>query len=184
MRGSKAALTCILKAHLNRGAFYLLLLIGICLIPFTLAQRTTWRAPADTITVSNLNDSGPGSLRQALADASDGDTINFALSGTISLTSGELVIDKNITISGPGSNLLTVRPSQGSFFCVFDVMPSHSITIQGITISFGYAGSAQGGGIYSDEHVTATVADCVLTNNTPETSVALSSSTVTAVARC
>ena len=104
-------------------------------------------------------------MRQALADANDGDTIDFAVSGTISLTSGELVIDKNITISGPGSNSLTVRPSSGSFFRVFDVMPSHSITIQGITISFGYAGFAQGGGIYLDEHVTATIADCVLTNN-------------------
>ena len=165
MRDSKTALACVVKEHLNRGAFYLVLLIGICLIPFTLAQRTTRRAPANIITVTNLNDSGSGSLRQALADANDGDTIEFAVTGTISLTSGELVIDKNITISGPGSNSLTVRPSSGSFFRVFDVMPSHSITIEGITISFGYAGLAQGGGIYLDEHVTATIADCVLTNN-------------------
>ena len=165
MRDSKTALACILKGHLNRGAFYLVLLIVIFPIPFALAQRTTWRSPANIITVTNLNDSGAGSLRQALADASDGDTINFAVSGTISLTSGELVIDKNITISGPGSNSLTVRPSPGSFFRVFNVMPSHSITIHGLTISFGYAGFAQGGGIYLDEHVTATIADCVLTNN-------------------
>src|SRR5882762_8597892 len=165
MGDSKTALAYVVKAHLNRGAFYLVLLIGICLIPFAFAQRTTRRAPANIITVTNLNDSGSGSLRQALADANDGDTIEFAVTGTISLTSGELVIDKNITISGPGSNSLTVRPSSGSFFRVFDVMPSHSITIQGITITFGYAGSAQGGGIYLDEHVTATIADCVLTNN-------------------
>jgi len=165
MRDSKPGLTRAVKAHLNRGAFYLLLLIGICLIPFALAQRPTRRAPADTITVTNLNDSGAGSLRQALADASDSDTINFAVSGTISLTSGELVIDKNITIIGPGSNSLTVRPSQGSFFRVFNVTPSHSITIQGLTVSFGYAGFAQGAGIFLDEHVTATVADCLLTNN-------------------
>jgi hypothetical protein len=36
---------------------------------------------ADTITVTNTNDSGPGSLRQALADANDGDTIDFAVTG-------------------------------------------------------------------------------------------------------
>src|SRR5438094_757746 len=165
MRDSKTALACVVKEHLNRGAFYLVLLIGVCRIPVALAQRTTRRAPQNIITVTNLNDSGAGSLRQALGDAGDGDTINFAVIGTINLTSDELVIDKNITISGPGSNSLTVRPSSGSFFRVFDVMPSHSITIQGITISFGYAGSAQGGGIYLDEHVTATIADCVLTNN-------------------
>ena len=151
--------------HLLRSAFLLSLLISICLISFGLAQRTNRRAPANVITVTNLNDSGPGSLRQALVDASDGDTINFAVTGTISLTSGELVIDKDITISGPGSNSLTVRPSSGSFFRVFNVMPSHSITIQGLTISFGYAGFAQGGGIFLDEQVTATIADCSLTNN-------------------
>lgn len=145
--------------------FFLLLLLAVCLIPLALAQRTTQHRPANVITVTNTNDSGPGSLRQALADANDGDTINFAVSGTINLTSGELVIDKNITISGPGSSSLTVRPASGSFFRVFDVAPSHSITIQGLTISFGYAGLAQGGGIYLDEHVTATIADCVLTNN-------------------
>jgi hypothetical protein len=98
-------------------------------------------------------------------DANDGDTIDFAVTGTIGLTSGELVIDRNITINGPGSNSLTVRPLQQASFRVFNVMPSHSITIQGLTISFGYAQFAQGGGIYVDEHVTATIADCTLTNN-------------------
>ena len=157
-------------AHLLRGAFYALLLLAVCVIPLAHAQRITANGnrPANTITVVNTDDSGPGSLRQAIADANDGDTIDFdpSLKGqTITLTSAELAIDKNITISGPGSNSLTVRPSPGSFFRVFNVMPSHSITIHGLTISFGYAGFAQGGGIYLDEHVTATIADCVLTNN-------------------
>ena len=45
---------------------------------------------AATITVTNTNDSGPGSLRQALANANNGDRINFAVTGAITLTSGGL----------------------------------------------------------------------------------------------
>ena len=66
-------------------------------------------AYADIITVTNTNDSGPGSLRQALADANNGDTINFAVTGTIGLTTGELLVDNAITISGPGAENLAVN---------------------------------------------------------------------------
>src|ERR1700746_497004 len=99
------------KTHLIRGAVYPLLLLAVCVIPFALAQRTTTKRnrPANTITVTNTNDSGPGSLRQALADVNDGDTINFPVTGTIGLTSGELLVDKAITISGPGTENLAVN---------------------------------------------------------------------------
>jgi len=69
-------------------------------------------AHAAVITVTNTNDSGPGSLRQALAVVNDGDAINFdsALNGqTITLTTAELLIDRSIRVMGPGPNLLTVR---------------------------------------------------------------------------
>jgi hypothetical protein len=59
-------------------------------------------AHAAIFTVTNTNDNGAGSLRQALTIANDGDTINFAVTGTITLTSGGLSINKNIIISGPG----------------------------------------------------------------------------------
>src|SRR6188508_3123933 len=64
---------------------------------------------AATITVTNTNDSGAGSLRQAIADATPGSTINFdpnvfATPQTVTLTSGTLYIDKNLTIQGPGAN--------------------------------------------------------------------------------
>ena len=63
---------------------------------------------AATITVTNTNDSGSGSLRQALADANDGDTIKFAVTGTIPLTSGGLGFSRKLTISGPGTNQLSI----------------------------------------------------------------------------
>jgi hypothetical protein len=115
-------------------------------------------ADADTITVTNTNDSGPGSLRQALVDANDGDTINFAVTGTIGLTTNELVIDRSITINGPGPDLLAVSGSYVQFIGVFHVMPGHTVTIEGLTVSGGY------GGIYND-HATLTVSDCTVRDN-------------------
>src|ERR1044071_2265868 len=73
---------------------------------FTLAGVLTGGpagARGEVITVFNANDSGAGSLRQAIFDASAGDTINFALPQSVTailLTSGELLINKNLTING------------------------------------------------------------------------------------
>src|SRR5215469_7196140 len=105
----KANISSTTKARLLRGAFCLLLLLAVCVIPLALAQGIPAKGnrPASTITVTNTNDSGPGSLRQALADANNGDTINFAVTGTIGLTSGELLVTRSITISGPGAENLT-----------------------------------------------------------------------------
>ena len=67
---------------------------GRCLVGMLLALIlwTAARQPvqATTLTVSNSNDNGPGSLRQAIGDASSGDTIRFAsnLSGETIVFSG------------------------------------------------------------------------------------------------
>src|SRR5438552_7605858 len=74
---------------------------------------------AATITVQDTGDGAanaancPGAgcrLRDALAAASSGDTIDFSVttSATITLTSNRLLIVKNLTINGPGANQLTV----------------------------------------------------------------------------
>src|SRR6476661_10179319 len=76
----------LIRSNTYRAAVLALFFAGATLF-------STSAASADTITVININDSGPGSLRQALVDANNGDTINFAssLNGQrITLTSGEL----------------------------------------------------------------------------------------------
>ena len=70
-----------------------------------------------TLTVTNNLDSGAGSLRADIATAKNGDTILFApsLNGqTITLTSGELLIKRNLTIAGPGAGNLTVSGNHAS----------------------------------------------------------------------
>ncbi len=120
---------------------------------------------ADIITVTNTNDSGSGSLRQALADANDGDTINFDPSiygQTITLTSAELVIDRSVTISGPGAGSLAVDASAMQFDRVFHVMAGLAVSIEGLTITGGRA--FDGGGIYNYQS-TLTVSNCIVHDN-------------------
>jgi hypothetical protein len=121
-----------------------------------------------TLTATSTADSGEGSLRDMVAAAIDGDTIQFAaaLSGqAIVLTSSEITIDKSITISGPGPGQLTVQRTDAigtPFYRIFQVTPDRTVTIEGLTISNGYADS--GGGILTD-HATLTINNCSLENN-------------------
>src|SRR5436309_13679865 len=124
------------------------LCVSIC---FVLVCALVISVHANVITVTNTNDSGPGSLRQALADANDGDTITFAVTGTIGLTSGELVINRNITISGPGADLLAVSRAAKASFRIFHVMLGHTVTIEGLRISNGSVLNGFGGAILNFE---------------------------------
>ena len=135
------------------------MLLAVCLSELCFASLSV---SANTITVTNTNDSGPNSLRQALANANDGDTINFAVTGTIGLTSGELLVDKNVTISGPGTAILTVDGNLTSR--VFHIGSGKTVSISGLTLTNGSAGSENGGGILND-HAILTMDSCVLLNS-------------------
>jgi hypothetical protein len=74
-------------------------------------QRTVPTVPANTITVLNCNDAGPGSLRQAAIDAVSGDTIDMSslTCGTITLTTGAIAIGQaDLTLQGPGALALAI----------------------------------------------------------------------------
>jgi Domain of unknown function (DUF5050)/Thrombospondin type 3 repeat len=124
--------------------------------------------PSGAATVTTTADSGPGSLRDTIASASPGDTIDFSLpaNSTITLTSGELLVDKNLTISGPGANTLAVDGNASSR--VFHISPGKTVTISGLTIQNGLACCVFpdnfGGGIYNDQ-ATLTVSNCTFSGN-------------------
>jgi nitrous oxidase accessory protein NosD len=144
------------------------LLLFALLCAVALAGPQYFRGAA-TLIVTTTADSGPGSLRAALA-ASDGNTIQFdpALNGqTISLSSGELAINKSITIRGPGVNLLAVSRSGASQFRIFHALSGHTVVVEGLTITGGDIHNNQfgcGGGILNDG-ATSTINNCTISGN-------------------
>ncbi len=135
-------------------------------------QRASFRPRLDalehrwmpsTLTVTNTNDSGAGSLRAAIAAANSGDIIAFdsGLAGqTISLTGGELAINKSLTIEGtPG------RPeaiSSSDLTRVLDISGAAHVTLDNLVIENGL--DAEGAGIYNNGGTVA-ISNCLLSDN-------------------
>jgi hypothetical protein len=101
--------------HLVKGSLFgrAIASRAICALAFA-ALSITNSSLAGTLTVSNLNDGGAGSLRQAISDAIAGDTITFSVSGTITLTRGALNISQDVTIQGPGPNKVKISGNNAS----------------------------------------------------------------------
>jgi hypothetical protein len=115
--------------------------------------------------VTTLADSGPGSLREALAEADPGATILFKVTGTIFLTSGELPVTTSVQILGPGSDKLIVD-QQTTESRVFEVSSNVVVTISDLTITGGnrsFCADCAGGGIRNFGDLT--LIRCVITGN-------------------
>jgi CSLREA domain-containing protein len=130
-------------------------------------------ARAALIVVNSLADNGPGNcssqctLRDALASAASGDTIQFSVTGTIFLDVARrtLKVTRHVTIEGPGAALLAVDGQ--STFTVLEVgsddhLDVH-VTISGLTIQNGRS-SGIGGGILN--FGTLTLSGSALVGNT------------------
>lgn len=105
------------------------------------------------ITVDVLHDvvdanDGVTSLREAIADAPSGDTIDFAVSGIINISTQLPIIRKDLTINGPGDQLLTIDAGQNGR--IFDIaLGAYDVAIRGLTLTGGQtteSGSAGSGG--------------------------------------
>lgn len=141
---------------------------GIALLSllFSLAAPA---APAAILTVNNTNDTGAGSLRRTIQNAHSGDTINFSVTGVITLTSGQLSVTKNLTVIGPGATGLAISGNNSSR--VFEIRSNANVGITGLTIRDGRspAGAVpggkgeDGGGIHNSG--TLTLNACAIAGN-------------------
>jgi len=105
--------------------------------------------PAAIFVVSNVNDSGPGSLRQAILDANAApgeDLIQITAVGVIPLFSPLPVITEAVTIEGPGASLLAV--DGGGAWRILDAA-AVPLTVANLTIQHGHPATGAGGGLRS-----------------------------------
>lgn len=129
------------------------------------------RSVPATITVTNLNDLGAGSLRQAIADSNGTaavDTIVFqpGLTGTITLAT-QLNVTDPVTITGPGAGALTIS---GNNVTRIFLVNNGSTAIQnfafsGMTLTLGLATGSNIGGAIQVDSEDLTLSNMVITNN-------------------
>ncbi|MFK7958042.1 MAG: beta strand repeat-containing protein [Lysobacterales bacterium] len=143
------------------------------------------------ITVNSLLDDDDGdncTLREAVISAnadSEGvggcaagagdDVIVFApsLTGTLTLSTGPLVVTNTLSIQGPGASLLDLDAERASrhFLSFYGGTSSHSLTLSDMTLSNGSA-AGNGGSIVTNEPLTLN--NVLLRNNTANTGGAIS----------
>jgi len=119
----------------------------VSIIAFLSLTAILVHPPAQAATVNSTADDGPGSLREAIANATPGEIIGFAVNGVITLTSGELLINQDLTILGPGADTLVIQRSLAPNTPDFRIVNVEvgTVTISGLTLKNGR--SDYGGGI-------------------------------------
>jgi len=120
---------------------------------------------AATLTVTNLNDTGAGSLRDTVAAAAAGDDIVFDASlagGTLTLTTGQISTGvKALTITGPvtagGKPDITISGNDTSR--IFN--HGATLSLNNLRLLDGHAAAAAGGAVSNDSSVSLSCTNCV-----------------------
>lgn len=121
---------------------------------------------ADIINVQNFADSGPGTLRDAIDNAVDGDSIHFLESppGTVNLTSGPLVITTDITIDGSFSpDGITI--DAGGLSGIFEVSGANDVVFKSLNLTGGSISAGVGSAISQPSGGSLWIEDCRIENN-------------------
>jgi hypothetical protein len=106
-------------------------------------------ASAADFPVTNDDDSGDGSLRQAIVSANANanapvvDTITITASGTVQLATPLQTISEPVEINGPGADVFTVRRDTGGAYKVLQINAGN-VAIRGLTVRNGLSGDGAG----------------------------------------
>jgi predicted outer membrane repeat protein len=112
--------------------------------------------------VTSLADSGLGTLRNEVATALSGSTIYFSKAGVIHLTTGEILINKDLTIIGEDGkgNAVPVIINGSNRNRIFEVAVGKNVTLKELTLTDGYARASSktvpgtGGAVLSEGNLT------------------------------
>ncbi len=136
--------------------------------PVALHQQTLadYKGVLAILTVTIIADSGPGSLREAITTAQAGDTIQFApalANQTITLTSGQIKVNKNLVIDGSAAAGITVSGNNASR--VFEVQEGGlNFILKNLKVVNGRS-TGEGGAILTGQKTVLTVENCQFNNN-------------------
>ena len=126
-------------------------------------------AAADTFTVTNLNNTGPGSLRRAVDQANGNpglDQVVFqsSLSGVLALNSAVYIYD-GVEIAGPGANQVALDGQGADRILSLYGLPADNrrVAVSDLTLQGGYAD--YGGAIYGPD-ADLEIARSTITGNT------------------
>ncbi len=131
----------------------------------------SWQLPAQpregagaVRTVTTVAETGTGSLTETIAAAAHGDTIRFAVAGTINLTLGSLVIDKSLDIEGPGGPAAPrIQRSNAEGVENFRIFRIHNESST-LTVHLSNLTIANGAGVYCTDS-SVTITNCLFLNN-------------------
>jgi hypothetical protein len=122
-------------------------LIGVACLPTGASS-----APAPKVVVKNTHDSGPGSLRNAVTKAVEGETIEVP-AGHYRLRSGDLSADVSLKIAGAGARR-TLIDGTGASRIIEDTSATSTLNLSNLTVENGNSHLDSGGGIETEGALT------------------------------
>jgi hypothetical protein len=137
-----------------------------------LQARAVAKRPATTLPVTSCADDGSGgTLREVVAGAVDGDTVDLSAltCSTISLAQGGIAINvDNLSMVGPGADKLTI--DGGGMDTVLNFYGGSggggTLQISGLTVANGFYEDFGGGGIWTGQGGSVELTNSVVTNST------------------